>query len=79
MLLAFFPKNQLNLQEEKVTEGEGDHFVVMDSNLGGPKPSSRAAPERLVLEEHQMIAFHYKLVECVINSMVILLGTKKLL
>jgi len=64
-MLACCMKNQLNVHKEKVTKGEGDHFVVMDSNLGGPKPSSRAAPERLVLEERQMIAFQYELVECV--------------
>jgi len=27
-----FIKNQLNLQEDKVTKGKGDHIVVIDSD-----------------------------------------------
>ncbi len=65
-MLACCMKNQLNVHKEKVTKGEGDHFVVMDSNLGNPSP----APEWLQNNWFWSDAQH-ELVECFVNSMVI--------
>jgi len=41
MLLACFLENQLNLQEEKITKGKGDPFVVVDSNSEDLTPATK--------------------------------------
>ena len=59
-------KNHLNVHKEKVTKGEGDHFVVMDSNLGNPSAAPKWLQNNWFLSDAQN-----ELVECFVNSMVI--------